>query len=51
VKGAMKSVQTNIFEVLKGISGGNYNWFNDKVIVKTFWDNDNNENQIIANAA
>jgi hypothetical protein len=25
VKGAMKSVQTNIFEVLKGISGGNYN--------------------------
>jgi len=51
VKNAMRWVHESIFEVLKGVSNGNYNWFNDRVIAETFWDNDSNENQAVANVA
>ena len=51
VKNAMRGVHESIFEVLKGVSNGNYHLFNDRIIEKVFWDNDNKKNQPIVQVA
>ena len=51
VKNAMRGVHESIFEVLKGVSNGNYHWFNDRIIEKVFWDNDNKKDQPIVQVA